>query len=83
MHVTNVHVLDQGDRCWPGSFEICDVELEIVSGDSGKKTCLLTQPVHTAGISVGVASSEAEKSPRLFSRYLLLYFFLEENFIML
>lgn len=38
MHVMNVHVLDQGDRTCPGSFEIHDVELEIVSGDSEKKT---------------------------------------------
>lgn len=38
MHVMNMHVLDQGDGSWPGSFEIYDVELEIVSGDSGKKS---------------------------------------------
>lgn len=33
MHVMNMHVLDQGDRSWPGSSEIYDVALEIVSGD--------------------------------------------------
>lgn len=64
MRVMNVHVLDQGDSSWPGSFKIYHVELEIVSGDSGRENCCLpTQPINTAGISVGVASFEAEKSP--------------------
>lgn len=40
MHVMKVHVLDQGDSFWPWSFNVNDLELEIVyvSGNSGNKT---------------------------------------------
>lgn len=44
MHVMKVHVLYQGDRSWPWSFNINDLALEIfyISGDSGEKTGALS-----------------------------------------
>lgn len=42
MHVMKVAVLDQGDGFWSGSFNVNDLELEIIpiSGNSRKKVVL-------------------------------------------
>lgn len=83
MHVMKVAVLDQGDGFWSGSFNVNDLELEIIpiSGNSRKKVVLAHLGYWYCSHCGRNSLSGAEKPLCFFPRYLLL--FQEEDFSVL